>query len=141
MIKRIKKDFLFSVKEGVFRQFKGSRATKDFLDFIEEKQWEKLEAVTGMSDPAGLPMGVLGFFFKLSYAMKDLHKVMTEDYKFSTWISYAFFTLVTILVGGLLGLVRILIASLSCSHFYIFVFFFLDGKNIILTRCELCENV
>ena len=107
MIKRIKKDFLFSVKEGVFRQFKGSRATKDFLDFIEEKQWEKLEAVTGMSDPAGLPMGVLGFFFKLSYAMKDLHKVMTEDYKFSTWISYAFFTLVTILVGGLLGLVRI----------------------------------
>ena len=141
MIKRIKKDFLFSVKEGVFRQFKGSRATKDFLDFIEEKQWEKLEAVTGMSDPAGLPMGVLGFFFKLSYAMKDLHKVMTEDYKFSTWISYAFFTLVTILVGGLLGLVRILSASLSCSHFYIFVFFFLDGKNIILTRCELCENV
>ena len=106
MIKSIKKDFLFSVKEGVFRQFKGSRATKDFLDFIEEKQWEKLEAVTGMSDPAGLPMGVLGFFFKLSYAMKDLHKVMTEDYKFSTWISYAFFTLVTILVGGLLGLVR-----------------------------------
>ena len=141
MIKRIKKDFLFSVKEGVFRQFKGSRATKDFLDFIEEKQWEKLEAVTGMADPGGFPMGVLGFFFKLSYAMKDLHKVMTEDYKFSTWISYAFFTLVTILVGGLLGLVRILSASLSCSHFYIFVFFFLDGKNIILTRCELCENV
>ena len=101
-----KTGFFFSVKEGAFRQFKGSRATKDFLDFIEEKQWEKLEAVTGMADPGGFPMGVLGFFFKLSYAMKDLHKVMTEDYKFSTWISYAFFTLVTILVGGLLGLVR-----------------------------------
>ena len=99
--------FFFSVKEGVFRQFKGSRATKDFLDFIEEKQWEKLEPVTGLSDPAGIPMGILGFFFKLSYAMKDLHKVMTEDYKFSTWISYAFFTLVTILVGGLLGLVSL----------------------------------
>ena len=107
MLKIEKIKFFFSVKEGVFRQFKGSRATKDFLDFIEEKQWEKLEPVTGLSDPAGIPMGILGFFFKLSYAMKDLHKVMTEDYKFSTWISYAFFTLVTILVGGLLGLVSL----------------------------------
>jgi len=106
---------IYHVKEGAFRQFKGSRATKDFLDFIEEKQWEKLEAVTGMADPGGFPMGVLGFFFKLSYAMKDLHKVMTEDYKFSTWISYAFFTLVTILVGGLLGLMAVL--CLDCFRF------------------------
>ena len=37
--------------------------------------------------------------------MKDYHKILTEDYKFSTWVSYAFFTSVTILVGGLLGLV------------------------------------
>ena len=29
---------LFSVKDGVFRQFKGSRKVKDFLDFIEEKK-------------------------------------------------------------------------------------------------------
>ena len=46
-----------------------------------------------------------GYFFKISYVMKDYHKILTEDYKFSTWVSYAFFTSVTILVGGLLGLV------------------------------------
>ena len=46
-----------------------------------------------------------GYFFKISYVMKDYHKILTEDYKFSTWVSYAFFTLITILVGGLLGLV------------------------------------
>ena len=50
-------------------------------------------------------MGILGYFFKLSYVMKDYHKILTEDYKFSTWVSYAFFTAATILVGGLLGLV------------------------------------
>jgi len=106
---------IYHIKDGKFRQFKGSRATKDFLDFIEEKQWEKLEVLEGMYDPGSVQMGVLGFFFKLSYAMKDLHKVMTEDYKFSTWISYAFFTLVTILVGGLLGLVAVL--CLDCFRF------------------------
>ena len=54
-------------------------------------------------------MGILGYFFKLSYVMKDYHKILTEDYKFSTLVSYAFFTAATILVGGLLGLVSYII--------------------------------
>ena len=62
-------------------------------------------------------MGILGYFFKLSYVMKDYHKILTEDYKFSTWVSYAFFTAATILVGGLLGLVSTLIISLQTSAF------------------------
>ena len=60
-------------------------------------------------------MGLLGYFFKLSYVMKDYHKILTEDYKFSTWVSYAFFTAATILVGGLLGLVSSL-NNYSCRH-------------------------
>ena len=44
--------------------------------------------------------------------MKDYHKILTEDYKFSTWVSYAFFTAATILVGGLLGLVSNMFISL-----------------------------
>ena len=98
---------LFSVKEGVFRQFKGSRKVKDFLDFIEDKQWSRIEAMSWLQDPGSIQMGVLGYFFKLSYVMKDYHKLLTEDYKFSAWVSYAFFIGATILVGGLLGLVRI----------------------------------
>ena len=27
-------------------------------------------------------MGILGYFFKLSYVMKDYHKILTKDYKF-----------------------------------------------------------
>ena len=62
-------------------------------------------------------MGILGYFFKLSYVMKDYHKILTEDYKFSTWVSYAFFTAATILVGGLLGLVSNMIILLQTSAF------------------------
>lgn len=47
--------------------------------------------------------------------MKDYHKILTEDYKFSTWVSYAFFTAATILVGGLLGLLAVL--CLDCFRF------------------------
>merc|ERR1712141_812055 len=100
---------IFHVRDGEFRQFKGSRKVKDFLDFVEEKQWESVEPITSWQNPGSIQMGILGYFFKISYVMKDYHKILTEDYKFSTWVSYAFFTSVTILVGGLLGLVAVLI--------------------------------
>lgn len=66
-------------------------------------------------DPGSVQMGILGYFFKLSYVMKDYHKILTEDYKFSTWVSYAFFTAATILVGGLLGLLAVF--CLDCLRF------------------------
>jgi len=106
---------IFHIKDGVFRQFRGSRSTKDFLDFVEDKQWESIEPLTGLQDPASIQMGILGYFFKLSYVMKDYHKILTQDYKFSTWVSYAFFTLATILVGGMLGLLAVL--CLDCFRF------------------------
>lgn len=96
------------MKNGEFRQFKGNRGIKDFLDFIEEKQWESIETVSAWQNPGSIQMGILGYFFKVSYMMKDYHKILTEDYKFSTWVSYAFFTAVTVIVGGVLGLVKYL---------------------------------
>ena len=99
---------LFSVKDGVFRLFKGSQKVEGFLDFIEDKQWSRIEPISWLQDPGSIQMGVLGYFFKLSYVMKDYHKLLTEDYKLSAWVSYAFFVGATILVGGLLGLVRIM---------------------------------
>jgi len=98
---------IFHVKDGQFRQFKGSRNVKDFLDFVEEKQWQEIEPISAWQSPGSIQMGILGYFFKISYVMKDYHKILTEDYKFSSWVSYAFFTSITILVGGLLGLVSI----------------------------------
>merc|ERR1712168_19604 len=106
---------IFHVKNGVFRQFRGNRQIEDFLAFVEEKHWEKIEPLSKLQDPGSIQMGLLGYFFKLSYVMKDYHKILTEDYKFSTWVSYAFFTAATILVGGLLGLLAVL--CLDCFRF------------------------
>jgi len=106
---------IYHIKNGVWRQFRGNRAIEDFLAFIEEKQWEKIEPLSNLQDPGSVQMGALGIFFKLSYVMKDYHKILTEDYKFSTWVSYAFFTTATILVGGLLGLLAVLF--LDCFRF------------------------
>merc|ERR1712088_634794 len=105
---------IFHVRDGEFRQFKGSRKVKDFLDFVEEKQWQNTEPISSWQSPGSFQMGILGYFFKISYVMKDYHKILTEDYKFSTWVSYAFFMLITILVGGLLGLIAVLF--LDCYH-------------------------
>ena len=73
---------IFHIKDGVFRQFRGSRSIKDFLDFIEEKQWERIEPLSKLQDPGSIQMGALGYFFKLSYVMKDYHKILTEDTSF-----------------------------------------------------------
>ena len=93
-------------------------------------------------------MGILGYFFKLSYVMKDYHKILTEDYKFSTWVSYAFFTAATILVGGLLGLVSNMIILLQTSAFT----FRVPSRNLIFRtslqagfisskKCNFCKSL
>ena len=48
------------MKDGEFRQFKGSRKVKDFLDFVEEKQWESVEPITSWQNPGSIQMGILG---------------------------------------------------------------------------------
>ena len=57
--------FVFSVKDGEFRQFKGSRKVKDFLDFVEEKQWESVEPITSWQNPGSIQMGILGKLINL----------------------------------------------------------------------------
>ena len=88
----------------MFRLFKGSQKVEDFLDFIEDKQWTRIEPISWLQDPGSIQMGVLGYVFKLSY-------VLTEDYKFSARVSNDFFIGAAILVDGLL----VLLAVLCCQ--------------------------
>ena len=53
------------MKDGEFRQFKGSRKVKDFLDFVEEKQWESVEPITSWQNPGSIQMGILGKLINL----------------------------------------------------------------------------
>ena len=49
-----------SVKDGEFRQFRGSRNVKDFLDYVEEKQWQNTEPISSWQSPGSFQMGILG---------------------------------------------------------------------------------
>ena len=53
------------MKDGEFRQFKGSRKVKDFLDFVEEKQWESVEPISSWQSPGSIQMGILGKLINL----------------------------------------------------------------------------
>merc|ERR1711962_1462218 len=100
---------IYHVKDGVFRQYRGSRDKDEFMSFIEDKRWESLEEVPAWKSPASMQMSVVSQFFKLSMVLRGVHSVLVEEYGLPTWGSYLVFALATILVGALLGLVLVCI--------------------------------
>ena len=58
------------MKDGVFRQYKGSRDREQFISFVEEKKWQQLETVSSWKAPDSLQMSVLAQFFRLSMVLR-----------------------------------------------------------------------
>lgn len=54
------------MKDGVFRQYRGSRDKDEFMSFIEEKRWEEIEEVPAWKSPASMQMSVVAQFFKVN---------------------------------------------------------------------------
>lgn len=100
---------IYHVKDGVFRQYRGSRDKNEFMNFVEERRWQEVEEVPAWKSPASLQMSVVSQFFKLSMVLRSVHSVLVEDYGLPTWGSYLVFALATILVGALLGLILVCI--------------------------------
>lgn len=46
---------LFSVKDGVFRQYKGTRDVNTFVSFIEDKKWQSIEPISSWKAPNSIP--------------------------------------------------------------------------------------
>lgn len=55
----------YSVKDGVFRQYRGSRDKDEFMSFIEEKRWQEVEEVSPWKSPASMQMSIVAQFFKV----------------------------------------------------------------------------
>ncbi|KAK7053114.1 Thioredoxin-related transmembrane protein 1 [Halocaridina rubra] len=100
---------IYHVKEGVFRQYRGSRDKDEFMSFVEEKRWEAVEEIPSWKSPGSFQMSVVAQFFKLSMVLRGVHSVLVEDYGLPTWGSYLVFALATILVGAVLGLILVCI--------------------------------
>ncbi|KFM59884.1 Thioredoxin-related transmembrane protein 1, partial [Stegodyphus mimosarum] len=105
---------IFHVKDGVFRQYRGSRDRDSFISFIEDKKWTKIEPVSSWKSPQSFQMSTVAYFFKLSMLLRSIHNTIVEDYGIPYWGSYIIFGLVTILVGALLGLIVVCVIDFFC---------------------------
>ena len=102
----------FSVKDGVFRQYRGARDKDSFISFVEDKKWTQVEEITSWTNPDSVQMTMVSYFFKLSMVLRNVHSTLTEEYQFPYWVSYVAFAVATILLGAILGL--LLVCCIDC---------------------------
>ena len=107
---------IFHVKNGEFRQYRGSRDKDSFITFIEEKKYEEMELIPGWKSPDSVQMTAVSYFFKMSMLLRNAHQIITEDYGYSNWVSYVVFAVATIVFGALLGV--ILVCCVDCIFPY-----------------------
>lgn len=103
-----------SVKNGVFRQYRGTRDKDEFISFVEEKKWEQVEPIPSWKSPSSIQMSIVSGFFKLSMMLRNVHTQITEEHGIPYWGSYLLFALATIIVGAVLGLV--LVFLIDCFY-------------------------
>uniref|UniRef100_A0A023FVV1 Thioredoxin-related transmembrane protein 1 n=1 Tax=Amblyomma parvum TaxID=251391 RepID=A0A023FVV1_AMBPA len=100
---------IYHVKDGVFRQYRGSRDKESFINFVEEKRWQSIDPVSSWKAPQSIQMSLVAQFFKLSMAVRSLHTTLVDYYGIPYWGSYLLFAIGTIIVGALLGLLIVFI--------------------------------
>ena len=64
------------MKDGEFRQFRGSRNVKDFLDYVEEKQWQNTEPISSWQSPGSFQMGILGKLISFGKAKRTFYTIL-----------------------------------------------------------------
>ncbi|XP_069064750.1 thioredoxin-related transmembrane protein 1 isoform X2 [Pleurodeles waltl] len=105
---------IYHSKDGLFRKYQGSRNEKDFISFVSEKEWERIEPVSSWVAPSSLLMSGMSALFQLSMMIRQCHNYLTEDIGIPVWGSYAIFALATLFSGLALGLIMVFIADYLC---------------------------
>ncbi|XP_075700227.1 thioredoxin-related transmembrane protein 1 isoform X2 [Rhinoderma darwinii] len=105
---------IYHCKDGVFRKYQGPRTQKDFINFINEKEWESIEPVSSWFGPDSLLMSGMSTLFQLSVWIRNCHNYFVEDVGLPVWGSYIMFGLMTLFLGLVLGLVLVFIADYLC---------------------------
>eukprot|EP00096_Caligus_rogercresseyi_P007046 TRINITY_DN2434_c0_g1_i1.p1 TRINITY_DN2434_c0_g1~~TRINITY_DN2434_c0_g1_i1.p1 ORF type:complete len:258 (+),score=75.43 TRINITY_DN2434_c0_g1_i1:284-1057(+) len=103
---------IFHVKDGEFRQYRGSRDKDAFISFIEDKKWMDMETIPAWKNPQSIQMTVVSYFFKMSMLLRNAHSIVTETYGYPPLVSYFGFAFITVALGALLGL--ILVCCIDC---------------------------
>ncbi|KAH9375755.1 hypothetical protein HPB48_014639 [Haemaphysalis longicornis] len=80
---------IYHVKDGVFRQYRGSRDKESFINFIEEKKWQSVEPVSSWKSPQSIQL----------FTRRWLTTMASH-----TGVPTCCFAVGTIVVGAILGL-------------------------------------
>lgn len=64
-----------------------------------------MEPVPSWQSPNSVQMGIVSTFFKLSQVLRQVHNMLMEEYGLPSWGSYLIFSIATIFIGAILGLV------------------------------------
>ncbi|XP_076221240.1 uncharacterized protein LOC116429991 [Nomia melanderi] len=103
---------IYHVKDGIFRQYKSPRDKDSLIEFVSEKTWEKIEPIHGWKSPTSIQMSVISQFFKMAQVLRRVHNKLMEDFGLPTWGSYLIFSVATIVLGAILGLVIVCLIDL-----------------------------
>src|SRR5436190_13200025 len=61
---------LFSVNNGIFRQYRSPRDINSLRDFVSKKIWTKVDPIPSWKSPTSFHMSILSQFFKLSQVLR-----------------------------------------------------------------------
>lgn len=103
---------IYHVKDGVFRQYRGSRDKDSFISFIEEKKWQVIDPIPSWKTPQSIQMSAVSYFFKLSMALRSIHTRIVDDFGIPYWMSYIMFALATVVLGAILGLMVVCVIDI-----------------------------
>ncbi|XP_019627611.1 PREDICTED: thioredoxin-related transmembrane protein 1-like isoform X2 [Branchiostoma belcheri] len=68
---------IYHVLDGEFRKYTGSRTKDDFISFVDDKKWEKVEPVESWKAPNSFLMSCVSWLFKISMAVRFLPALFT----------------------------------------------------------------
>jgi len=102
---------IYHVKDGEFRQYRGSRDKDEFINYVEDKKWTGTEPIPSWKSPSSFQMSAVSYFFKLSMVLRAIHTSLIEEYGLPYWGSYIVFALATVIIGALLGLILVCVVD------------------------------
>ncbi|XP_020835887.1 thioredoxin-related transmembrane protein 1 isoform X3 [Phascolarctos cinereus] len=105
---------IYHCRDGEFRRYQGPRTKKDFISFINDKEWKNIEPISSWFGPGSFLMSSMSALFQLSMWIRTCHNYFTEDLKIPVWGSYAIFALATLFSGLILGLIMVFVADFLC---------------------------
>jgi len=105
---------VYHIKNGQYRIYNGNRDIENLVNFIKNKEWEKIEPSSSWLTPNSILIKLLSVLFKVTLYFKDLYSHLTEKYGLPAWSVLTIFVVVTILLGLFLGVLLILLIDCVC---------------------------